>query len=147
MRTQKQNSSAKVAQSVESANNLVKKTMAKNDFILMCENTKKELTSWKAIKRSFCSLENKENEDFVKICEYFFSISKNEKLFRKKLQEKATKKGCSAHVGKLVINSFIKELIKSGEFESLEICENVKNVKKQFFTKRAEEQQKRENKK
>lgn len=136
--------SAKVAQKVEST----KKTMVKNDFQKMCENTRKESKSWKQVKKTFLSFENKENEDFRKICEYFFSSGKNEKLFREKLQEKANKRGeVSEHVGKLVINSFIKELIKSGDFEKLEICENVKNIKKQHFSKRAKEQQEKENKK
>lgn len=140
--------SAKLAQKVESTKNLVKKAVEKNDFQKMCENTRKESKSWKQVKKTFLSFENKENEDFRKICEYFFSSGKNEKMFREKLIEKANKRGeASEHAGKLVINNFIKNLIKSGEFEKLPICENIKSIKKQLFAKRAKEQQERENKK
>lgn len=144
MKTQKQNSGAKVAQKNEST----KKANQKNDFLVMCENTRKESKSWKQVKKTFLSFENKENEDFRAICEYFFSIGKNEKAFREKLQEKANKRGeVSEYVGKLVINAFIKDLIKSGTFEELPICQNVKNIKKQLFAKRVAAQQARENKK
>lgn len=120
------------------------KKVKTNDFREMCENTRVELQSWKAVKRAFLSLENDENADFVEICKFYFADNKREKDFRLALCEKANKKTgkVSYHVGKLIINKFIKNCINDKDFEKLPIYQNLLNIRKIYFAKKVEKQNK-----
>ena len=114
-----------------------------NDFLEMVENTRVELQSWKAVKRAFLSLENEENADFVAICKHYFSVPANEKAFRMELCEKADKMGrVSPHRGKIIINRYIKGCLSNDGWERMPIAENLRGIRKIYFAKRIEKQNK-----
>lgn len=120
------------------------KTKKTNDFLEMVENTRVELQSWKAVKRSFISLENEENADFVAICKHFFSVPANEKAFRLELCKKANKKTgkVSVHRGKIIINRYVKTCLEKDGWEQLSIADNLRGIRKIYFAKKVEMQNK-----
>ncbi len=114
------------------------KKVEKSNFLQTWEKTKKDVQSWRGVVRT---LKNVENVNLAKAAEFIFA--KHEKEFKIYAKEKEGKKGLSVWFGFLFLCKKVKEY--NGQDEC--ILNFQKEIRKADFAKKAEAQQKRENKK